>query len=344
MVTALAVLFVFGLLIIGHEFGHFIIAKISGVKVMEFSFGMGPALLKFGKGETEYAWRAFPIGGFVRMLGEEEEDNDPRSFSMKPTPVKMAIIAAGPIMNMIIAIIIFAIISMSAGYLKPVVSDYAKPVKIEDVETYPAKEAGVMVGDKIVKANGKTIHIYDDFLMFMMKNGGTPFDLTVNRGGKDVDLKVNPVYSKEDGRYLVGIMVTPEKAGLLEGLQYGALKSWTLVKEMGGFFKDLAAGKASSDDVSGPVGIIKITGDVAHQGFGSLLMFTAFLSVNLAVMNLIPFPALDGGWLLILIIEGIRRKKLDPDKIGVLNFIGFAFLMILVVIVTFKDVARLNIF
>ena len=113
---------------------------------------------------------------------------------------------------------------------------------------------------------------------------------------------------------------------------------------MGGFFKDLAAGKASSDDVSGPVGIIKITGDVAHQGFGNLLMFTAFLSVNLAVMNLIPFPALDGGWLLILIIEGIRRKKLDPDKIGVLNFIGFAFLMILVVIVTFKDVARLNIF
>lgn len=344
MITALAVLFVFGLLIIGHEFGHFIVAKISDVKVMEFSFGMGPTLLKFGKGETEYSWRAFPIGGFVKMLGEEEADDDPRSFSMKSTPVKMAIIAAGPIMNLLISVMIFTIVSMSTGYLKPIVSDYSKPIKVGNVETYPAKESGIMIGDRIVKANDKKITVYDDFLMFMMQNGGTPFDLTVNREGKNIDLKVTPVYSNEDGRYLVGIMATPGKANLIEGVQYGFLKTWTFVKELGSFLKNLVGGRASTEDVSGPVGIIKLTGEVAQQGFGSLIMFTAFLSINLAVMNLIPFPALDGGWLLILIIEGIRRKKLDPDKIGILNFIGFVVLMILVVITTFKDVAKLNLF
>lgn len=337
MLTLLAVIFVFGLLIIGHEFGHFVMAKLSDIKVMEFSFGMGPRIFKFGKGETEYSWRAFPIGGFVKMLGEEEQINDPRSFSCKPTAVRMGVIAAGPIMNIIISIIIFAVISMTTGYIKPVVSKL--------IDEFPvAKNAGVMVGDRIVKVNGQKIFTYEDYLMFVYQNGGTPFNLVIDRGGKQIGVDITPMWNAEENRYMIGIEASYGKAGLFEGIQYGLSNTVSLTKQIGSFFKSLVAGKASTEDVSGPVGIIKYAGEAARNGFDSLLVFTAFLSINLAVMNLLPFPALDGGWLFILLIEGIRRKKLDADKVGMVNFIGFAFLMVLTVLITFRDFIRFNIF
>ena len=336
MITFLAVIFVFGLLIIGHEFGHFISAKLSDIKVMEFSFGMGPRIIKFGKGETEYSWRAFPIGGFVKMLGEEEQVNDPRSFSSKPTIVRMIVIASGPIMNILISVLIFAVISMTTGYVKPIVAALTSG--------FPAQAAGITPGDRIIKVNGQGVYTYEDFLMFMYQNGGKAINLVVDRNGKQIGVSITPVLNKSENRYMIGIEASQTKANLLEGVQYGFMNTLTFSKQIGGFFKNLIAGKASTEDVSGPVGIIKFAGDAAKQGFGSLLMFTAFLSINLAIMNLIPFPALDGGWLFILIIEGVRRKKIDPNKIGVVNFVGFAFLMLITVLVTFRDVLRLNIF
>jgi regulator of sigma E protease len=334
---------VFGLLIIGHEFGHFITAKLSNIKVNEFSFGMGPRILKFGRGETEYSWRAFPIGGFVKMLGEEEQVNDPRSFSTKPTPVKMAVIASGPLMNIIISILIFASIAVSIGYVRPVVKDYV--VSEQSGIIYPAKTAGILPGDRIVRANDVKIYTYSDFQMLMYQNGKNPVDLTINRQGKVVTIRnIVPVKDPVEERYLIGIVPDSGKAGFFEGIQYGALSTWSFANQIAGFFKGLIIGQSSTEDVSGPVGIIKYAGDAARQGFDSLLIFTAFLSINLAIMNLIPFPALDGGWLLILLIEGIRRKKLDANKVGVINFVGFAFLMILTVLITFRDFIRLNIF
>lgn len=337
MTTLLAVVFVFGLLIIGHEFGHFIMAKLSDVKVTEFSFGMGPRILKFGRGETEYSWRAFPVGGFVKMLGEEEQVDDPRSFSSKPTAKKMAIIAAGPIMNILISVIIFAVISMSSGFIKPVVSGL--------IDQYPAaKNAGILPGDRIVKANDMKVATYEDYLMFVYQNGGKPFDLTVIRQGKLVSVNITPIWNADESRYMIGIEATLAKATLIEGIQYGFSNTWSFIKQIAGFFSNLITGRASTEDVSGPVGIIKYAGDAAKQGFDSLLVFTAFLSINLAIMNLIPFPALDGGWLFILLIEGIRRKKIDANKIGIVNFIGFAFLMLITVLITFRDFIRLNMF
>lgn len=344
LTTILAVIFVFGLLIVSHELGHFIMAKISNIKVNEFSFGMGPRILKFGKGETEYSLRAFPIGGFVKMLGEEEQVNDPRSFSSKPTAVKMSVIAAGPIMNIIISILIFATIAMVSGYRKPVVSEYAKPPVNSEITVYPAQSAGILPGDRIVKANNDKILIYEDFRFFMFENGGKTFNLVVNRGGEEKSINITPVYDKTDGMYFIGINVLYERASLFEGVQYGFLNTWSITKQIAGFFKSLITGKASTEEVSGPVGIVKYVGDAARQGFDTLLVFTALLSVNLAIMNLIPFPALDGGWLLILIIEAIRRKKLDANKIGIINFVGFAFLMILTVLIAFRDFTKLNIF
>jgi len=337
MTTLLAVVFVFGLLIMGHEFGHFVMAKISNIKVLEFAFGMGPRILKFQGKETEYSLRIFPIGGFVKMLGEEEQVNDPRSFSCKPTGVRMSVIAAGPLMNILISVLIFAVIAITSGYVKPVVASL--------IDQYPAaKNAGILPGDKIIEVNGKRILTYEDYLMFVYQNGGRPFRLVVDRGGKAIGVDITPIWNQDESRYMIGIEATHAKASLFEGVQYGFFSTWSFTKQLANFFKSLIVGKASTEDVSGPVGIIKFAGDAARQGFDSLLVFTAFLSINLAVMNLVPFPALDGGWLLILLIEGIRRKKLNADRIGIVNFIGFAFLMALTVLITFRDFIRLNIF
>lgn len=344
MITILAVIFVFGLLILGHELGHFTIAKLSGIKVLEFSFGMGPRLLKFGKGETEYSLRLLPIGGFVKMLGEEEQVDDPRSFSTKPTLNKIATIAAGPVMNIVLSIVLFAVIAMSAGYAKLVIKDFADKPKDNPSFVYPVEEAGILPGDRITRINGQRLLTYEDFKIFMYQNGGNTFNLTVERGGKQITKSITPVYNSEYGMYMVGIDPVVGKASLIEGLQYGSLNTWSFIKQMVSTLKGLIIGRESTEGISGPVGIVKYTGEAAKQGFDSLLFFTALLSINLAIINLVPFPALDGGWVLMLIIEGIRRKKLDANKIGIINFVGFAFLMILTALITFRDVIKLNIF
>mgnify|MGYP000980175052 CR=1 FL=1 len=344
MTTILAAIFVFGLLIIGHEFGHFTVAKLSGIKVLEFSFGMGPRILKFKKGDTEYSLRIFPIGGFVRMLGEDEQVDDPRSFSCKPVLARMATVAAGPIMNVIISILIFAGIAMAVGYAKPVVKSYPDKPKSNPNIVYPVESAGIRPGDKIVEANGRSVLTYEDFKLFMYQNGGKTFDMTVKRGNQKITKSITPIYISEYNMYMVGIDPVFEKASLFEGLQYGTFNTWSLTKQMFSALGGLITGATSTNDLSGPVGIIRYTGEVAKQGFANLLVFTSLLSINLALMNLIPFPALDGGWVLLLLIEGIRGKKLDPNKVGMLNFVGFAFLILLTVFVTFKDVMKLNIF
>lgn len=342
LITVLSVIFVFGLLIIGHELGHFTVAKLSNIKVLEFSFGMGPRLIKFSGKETEYSLRAFPMGGFVKMLGEEEHVDDPRSFSCKPTLIKMLVIAAGPLMNIVISIIIFASIAISTGYIKPIINNFVKSNTSNII--YPAQESGLMIGDRIVKANDTKILSYEDFIIFMERNGSGAINITVKRNNQYKNIIITPVFDTNLNKYMIGIEPLYQKANFIEGFQYGYANTVLLAKELVSFFKGLFAGKVSNADVAGPVGIVKITGEAAKQGFGSLLFFTAFLSLNLAFMNLIPFPALDGGWLFILLIEGIRRKKLDADKIGILNFIGFAVLILLLIIVTFNDISKLKLF
>lgn len=340
MVTLLAVIFVFGLLIVGHEFGHFVAAKLSGIKVMEFSFGMGPRLIKIGKGETEYSVRAFPMGGFVKMMGEDEEVDDPRSFSSKRAPIKMLVIGAGPLMNIVISIIIFGIIAIAVGYTKPVVKEYYRGSS--GAVEYPAEKAGIEPGDRIVSVNGSRIFTYDDFRMIMYNNGGRTLTLQVKRGEQLKSFSLTPQSDPESGGYLIGIVPSSGKASLPEGIGYGTMSTLSFAKEIFGFLKILFAGKASSGDVSGPVGIIKYTGEAAKQGFGSLLFFTGYLSINLAIMNLLPFPALDGGWLLILLIEGISRRKMDSNRIGIWNTVGFAILILFTILITFKDIMKLN--
>lgn len=326
-------LLAFSVLIIGHELGHFVMAKVNGVKVEEFSIGMGPKLFGIKGKETEYLIKAFPIGGYVKMFGEEEASDDDRAFSNKSPERKLSIIAAGPIMNLIMAVLFFMLLGFAKGYVVPVISEVQK--------NSPAESVGLQPGDKITNINNKKVTTWEDLSTQIYSSNGSPLQITFRRGEEVFSKTVTPAKVKEETgeRYIIGIVPTAvEHPTVLEAVKYGFNQTVSLIKQIGTTFKSLFSGKLSKDDIGGPVTIIKISGKAAQAGFWNLLWFCAFLSVQLAIFNIIPFPALDGGWIFLLLFEIITRKKVDDKKVAVVNYIGFTLLMILMVLVTLKDI------
>lgn len=319
----------FSILILGHEFGHFIIAKKNDVNVEEFSIGMGPKLFGIQGKETLYSIRILPIGGYVKMLGEEEKSNDSRSFSQKTPAQKLAIVAAGPIMNFILAIIFFAIIGFMKGYVVPIVGD----VEINS----PAYIMGIQKGDKIEKVDNKNITSWDEFVTTLALGKGKDVDIQIKRGNESKVFHIKPSKDPKENRFIIGVNGTYKKPNVIEAIGYGVKETASMIKMTVSFFGTLFKGHISAQDVGGPVSIIKISTVYAKAGFLSLLWFTAYLSVQLGFLNIIPFPALDGGWILLLLIQIITGKKFDDNKVGILNYIGFALLMLLMVAVTIKD-------
>ena len=321
----------FSVLVIVHELGHFTLAKLNGVKVEEFSIGMGPKLFGIKGKETEYLIKAFPIGGYVKMLGEEEKVSDIRSFSSKSPAQRLSIIAAGPIMNLILAIVFFAVIGSIRGFQIPVVD------KVEMDK--PAYTAGIQKGDKIINVNDKKIKTWDDFFTQVYMANGSNVNIKLLRNGETKSFDITPVKDEKENRYLVGIYpVILENPGLGKSISYGFTQTNTIITQTFDVLKTLFKGKVSSGDIGGPITIIKVSSKAAEQGIVSLMAFAAYLSVQLAIFNIIPFPALDGGWIFLLLFEIITRKKVDDNKIGVINYIGFAILMTLMVIVVIKDI------
>lgn len=320
----------FSLLIIGHELGHFTLAKLNGVKVEEFSLGMGPKIFGIKGKETEYLIKALPIGGYVKMLGEEEKISDERAFSNKPPLRKISIIAAGPIMNFILAILLFAVISINVGYKIPEIS--------EVIPNSPAQEAGLKTGDMITKVNNTKIATWDDFSTAILSSKGSSLNVEFERQGQKNSVTILPKKSEEDNRYIIGIYATEIKnPSFIDSIKYGFQESISLIKQTFVALKTIFTGKASLNDVGGPVTIVKASAAAAKAGILNLIFFTAFLSVQLAVFNLLPFPALDGGWIFILLIEFITRRKINDKIIATLNYIGFSMLMLLMVFVIIKD-------
>lgn len=322
----------FGLLIIVHEFGHFILAKINGVKVEEFSIGMGPKIFSVNGKETKYSLGLLPIGGYVKMLGEEEEVKDERSFSSKSPLRRITIILAGAIMNLILAIVIFTTIISNFGYTSTKVDKVA--------ENSPAAKVGIHSGDKFIKVDGDKVHYSDDVTFAIALSKGKPLDLEIERNGEILNFKVKPEYNKEEKRDMLGFYFEKIKnPTIIESIKAGLYKTVSVVDQTFTGLKMIFTGKANlKTDVGGPVTIIKLSGAAAKAGIWNLLNLTAFISVNLAVFNLLPLPALDGGWTVLLLIELITKRKV-PDKIvGALNFVGFAFLMGLMLLVTVKDI------
>ncbi len=370
---------VFSMIIIIHEFGHFIVAKFNKVEVIEFSLGMGPRLLSWGRTEegvhlhfwksskffeqhpeygenTLYSVKILPFGGSCMMLGEEEQSGDENSFSQKSVYARMAIIFAGPFFNFVLAFLLALILIGWRGYDAPIITTVQQGM--------PMAEAGIQEGDRIREINGEKIVLQREVTyetnIFHPFNGD-PVEMVVERDGEERAATMTPVLVKqEDGteRYQLGFRYgVRERTGFLGTLKYSAyeVKFWisTTIKSLG----QLITGKVSTRELSGPVGIVKVVGDSVSKSSAkqegdkagdaaarvvlSLINFSILLTANLGVMNLLPIPALDGGRLLFLIIEWIRRKPLNEKIEGYVNAAGFFLLMALMVFILGNDIFKL---
>lgn len=365
-------LLMLSLLIFVHEGGHFIAAKKCGVHVYEFALGMGPKVLSFKRKNdpTEYTLRAFPIGGFCAMAGEEGEDDeslDKDKFMCNKSKIKRIIIlVAGVTMNFITAIILLFIIGLSFG------STEQKSI-IGRVESgSPADVAGLKVNDKIIECNGYKISTWDKLtIVTNLKNKNNYYEYKVEHEDGSVDTyKITPdeyvvigsetikldennkledvlkKYNKKESEVtlskLVGIGAPSEiKKDFLSALKYAFSKFGSIVSTMLLILGSLFTGKLGLSALSGPVGMYSVVGTVASLGFANLIYLTAYLSINLGVLNILPFPAFDGGRVLFVLIEAVTRKKVDPKIEGYFHSIGFILIMLLMVYITFQDVLRL---
>lgn len=322
----------FSVLIIIHELGHFMLCKLNGVKVSEFSLGMGPKLFGIKGKETEYLIKAFPVGGYVKMEGEEGVSNDPRSFTNKTPLQKLSIVSAGAIMNLILAVVLFAIVGAAKGYVLPIIG--------EVVPNSPAMHAGIQVGDQITKVNKVNVDRWDEFLNEIYTSKGEAMNIELVRNSKAEKITLKPVMNVKEKRFMLGIAASgvEKKLNFGESVGYGFSQTIGTAKQTFGFFGSLFKGQVSGSDVGGPISIIRISTKAAQAGFTTLIYFTALMSVQLGIFNIVPFPALDGGWIFMLLFEIISGKKLDDNKVGTINYIGFMILMALMVLVVVKDI------
>ncbi|WP_234978596.1 RIP metalloprotease RseP [Anaerosalibacter sp. Marseille-P3206] len=336
LTTALAAIFVFMLVIVFHEFGHFMVAKLVGIKVHEFSIGMGPKLLhKKGK-ETEYFLRAIPIGGYVRMEGEDESSEDPRSFGKKPVGARILVVAAGAIMNFILAIIVFTIVSYGMGVPTTTIQ--------EIIKDSPASYAGLQSGDEIKRINDEEVKSWNSIVENINKSDSDKnLTIVVKRNSEEISFNMKPKYDRETKRYLIGIVPSYKKSFLL-ALKGGVQTTGTVLGLMFKFLGMLFKGQVSRGDLSGPVGVIYTVGEAAKYGFLNLLYIAGFISVNLGFFNLLPIPALDGSRIFFMLIELIRGKPVNPEKEGFVHFVGFVLLMILMIVVTYSDIVKFKLF
>lgn len=358
VVTIIVFVLIFGVVVIAHELGHFLIAKLNGIKVLQFSIGMGPDIIKFTKGDTKYVLKLLPIGGACMFEGEDgiystDKDGDNQNGAKKEEKpegafndanvwARIATVFAGPFFNIILAFLLSLIVVGFSGEVIPTINSLT--------EGYPAIEAGLKEGDIITKIDGERIYLQGEVTFASAFSKGEPMEIEYKRDGKKYTTVITPKYSEEDGRYYIGFTIgeSVECKGL-DLIKYSAyeVRYWlkTTVKSL----LMLIQGRLSANDLSGPVGIavtIDETIEVAKP-YGiptvvlTMINFAVLLSVNLGVMNLLPLPALDGGRLLFLLIEVVRGKPVSPEKEGLVHFIGFVALMILMVFVLYNDIVRI---
>ena len=414
--TIIAFIIIFGALVFFHELGHLVFAKRAGILCREFAIGMGPKVFTYKKKETVYTIRLLPIGGYVRMAGEdaenielkpgyrvglmfdqdekvtkiilnnkdkypdirlieveaidldhkliltgyeEGEEDTLKTFSIHPEAVliengvenqiapfdrqfnskslghRFLTIFAGPAMNFVLAFVIFVLI----GLLQGVAVD--EPKLGELTEDGSAISSGLKAGDDIQSIDGSEVSSWEDVQMSIQKNPGKEIEFVVDRDGKTLEIPVVPQEVERDGERvgIIGVYPPVEKAPL-KAIEYGAVQTYYWTKQIFIILGDLVTGGFTLDSLSGPVGIYKSTEEVAKQGIFTLMKWAGLLSINLGIMNLLPLPALDGGRLLFFIVEFLRGKPIDRQKEGMVHFIGFALLMLLMIVVTWNDIQR----
>lgn len=368
-INILIAIIIFSAIILFHELGHFLLAKANKVGVIEFSLGMGPRIISFAKtsegnrvkffgptkyfeehkefeDHTIYSWKLLPFGGSCMMLGEMEDVEDERAFGKKGVWARMSVIFAGPFFNFILAFVLALFVIGMVGY---------DPAEITEVApNMPIEQCGFQKGDVITKINGRNIVVNRELMYYLQFHplSDAPVELTVERGGEELSATVTPVLTQnEDGKdvYRLGLAYGGARirTGVWDTIKYSAYEVkfwiWTTVESLG----QMISGKVSADEVSGPVGIVKAVGDVVNQSEGikykwlNVLSMSILLTANLGVMNLLPIPALDGGRLLFLIIEAIRRKPLPEKFENYVNMGGFILLMGLMVVILANDILKL---
>ncbi|WLD95189.1 RIP metalloprotease RseP [Alkalihalobacillus sp. AL-G] len=415
MNTFIAIVIIFGALVFFHELGHLLLAKRAGILCREFAIGFGPKIFSSKKGETLYTVRLLPLGGFVRMAGEDPEgievkpgsrvglvfdaenrvkeivanqvskypnakvvtveradiereliikahvDDElsetypihpeanyvqdgmltqiapyDRQFGSKPLLARFLAIFAGPLMNFLLAFVLLAAYALTQGI--PVNESMLGKV----VDGDPAAEAGLQKGDRVLAVDGEAVNTWEELVIVIQKNPNEELQFSIERNGETVSVPVTPgeregSNGKAEG--FVGVYM-PTEISFLGSLQYGLEKTGQLTVAIIQALGQLVTGQISIDNLSGPVGIYKYTDQAADEGAFVLLQWAAFLSINLGIFNLLPLPALDGGRLTFLAVEGIRGKPIDPQKEGMVHFIGFALLMLLMIVVTWNDIHK----
>lgn len=335
-------LLVFSAIILIHELGHFLLAKLNGITVLEFSLGMGPRLLSHEWRGTRYSWKLLPFGGSCMMYGEDGEETDEGSFGSKSVWARMSVIAAGPLFNFMLAFFLSIFIIGNIGYDIPVV--------LGVTEGLPAQAAGIQEGDIIRKMNGKTIRLYRQFSDYAFFHTGETVEFEIDRDGEILNVTVVPQLTENGYKYgIAGNVNYRMRTNVLETVYYSAYEVYYWIDMTLQSLKMMVQGDVALDDVSGPVGVVDVIGDTYEQSkeegtlyvWLNMMNIAILLTANLGVMNLLPLPALDGGRLVFLIVEAVRRKKVEPELEGKIHLAGLMLLMLLMVVVLFNDVKKI---
>lgn len=349
MITLFIFILILGVLVLAHEFGHFIVAKKSGLTVEEFGFGFPPRVFSWKAGETIYSVNLLPLGGFVKILGENDgEADNPKSFASKSVGIRGLITFAGVTMNFILGAAL-----LTAGFYigLPQVLDkeneaVAKNVQIQIVaisRNSPAEYANLKLGDSI--EDFKEVSIFQDFIN---KNKGQKISLKIKRGAENLEIKTIPRVNPPEGEGALGVAIA--KTGLVSyplyksvwlGIKSAFIITWDIIKGFFGLIKNLLTVGKIPQEIAGPVGIAVLAGQAAALGFVYLLQLVALISLNLAVLNLIPFPALDGGRLLFLGVEKIKGSRVNPRVENTIHSVGIVLLLLLIALITYRDILKL---
>lgn len=334
-------LIIFSAIVIFHELGHFLLAKWNGIEVIEFSLGMGPRLLSHVWGDTRYSLKLLPIGGSCQMVGEEEASDSAGAFGNKSVWARIAVVAAGPVFNFILAWVLALIIVGNVGY---------DNTMVDIIPDSAAAEAGMEDGDQIISINGSRTFLYREVSLYSSLHQGQTATVVYERNGEKQTVVLTPKKS-DTGAYLYGFSrtVQREKGGVLETVGYSCAEIRYWLKATVESLKMLIGGQVGLEEMSGPVGIVSTIGDTYKESrvdgwyyvTMNMIMIAILLSVNLGVMNLLPIPALDGGRLVFLIIEAIRGKAIPQEKESMVHFTGFVLLMGLMAVILFSDLHKL---